>query len=331
MNPLLSDWDTPFELPPFAEIEDAHFAPAFEVAFARAREALDAVAADTQPPSFANTIEAMERADRLLDRVAGVFFNLAGSDTNDTREALQRDLSPRFARFHSQTIMNRALFARVDDLAQRIDTLGLSGEQARVLDLYHRMFVRAGARLEGEARTRHSHIMQRLASLGTAFSQNVLADERDWFLPLSDDDLQGLPDFLVASAAAAAGERGHDGHGITLSRSLIVPFLQFSPRRDLREKAFAAWAARGDNGGGTDNREIVSETLALREERARLLGYPDFAAFKLENEMAKTPDAVRDLLMAVWKPARAAAQRDAAKLTALMREDGINGDLAAWD
>lgn len=331
MNPLLSDWDTPFELPPFAEIEDAHFAPAFEVAFARAREALDAVAADTQPPSFANTIEAMERADRLLDRVAGVFFNLAGSDTNDTREALQRDLSPRFARFHSETIMNRALLARVDDLAQRIDTLGLSSEQARVLDLYHRMFVRAGARLEGEARTRHSDIMQRLASLGTAFSQNVLADERDWFLPLSDDDLQGLPDFLVASAAAAAGERGHDGHGITLSRSLIVPFLQFSPRRDLREKAFAAWTARGDNGGGTDNREIVSETLALREERARLLVYPDFAAFKLENEMAKTPDAVRDLLMAVWKPARAAAQRDAAKLTALMREDGINGDLAAWD
>jgi peptidyl-dipeptidase Dcp len=173
--------------------------------------------------------------------------------------------------------------------------------------------------------------MQRLASLGTQFSQNVLADEKSWSMRLEPEDLEGLPDFVVEAAAQAAADRGEAGHVVTLSRSLIVPFLQFSPRRDLREKAFAAWVARGANGGPSDNREIVKETLALREERARLLGYPDFASFKLETEMAKTPEAVRDLLMAVWGPARAQAEADAARLEELMRGEGVNDALAPWD
>ena len=200
-----------------------------------------------------------------------------------------------------------------------------------MLELYHRMFVRAGARLEGEDRARLSEVLQRLASLGTAFSQNVLADEKSWEMALAPEDLVGLPDFLVAAMAEAAAERGHGGHVVTLSRSLIVPFLQFSARRDLRERAFRAWVARGANGGETDNRAIVAETLRLREERARLLGYANFAAFKLENEMAKTPEAVRELLMAVWEPARAQAEADAARLGELMRGDGVNAALEPWD
>jgi peptidyl-dipeptidase Dcp len=228
-------------------------------------------------------------------------------------------------------MMNADLFARIDDLHARQAELGLGTEQARVLTLYHRMFVRAGARLHGADRDRLKAVLQRLASLGTAFGQNVLADEQAWALALSPDDLIALPDDLVAAAAAAAAERGQDGHVITLSRSLVVPFLQTSPRRDLREKAFRAWVARGENGGATDNRAVVAETLALREERARLLGYPDFASYKLEPEMAKTPAVVRDLLLAVWAPARTRAEADAERLEELMHADGINGSLEAWD
>ena len=331
MNPLLQDWEGPFGLPPFEAVRDEDFGPAFETALAEARTNLDAIAADPAEPSFANTIEAMERADRRLDRVAAIFFNLAGAHANDAIEALQRELSPRLAAHHSQTMMNPALFARVDALMARRAELGLTPEQDRVLYLHHRMFVRAGARLEGAARERLSAILQRLATLGTTFSQNVRADEKAWTLPLAPEDLEGLPQFLVDAMAQAAADRGLDGHVVTLSRSLITPFLQFSPRRDLRETAFRAWTARGANPGPTDNRPVVAETLALREERARLLGYPSFAAFKLEPEMAKTPEAVRDLLMAVWTPARARAEEDAARLQELMREDGVNDALAPWD
>jgi peptidyl-dipeptidase Dcp len=173
--------------------------------------------------------------------------------------------------------------------------------------------------------------MARLSVLGTSFTQNLLADERKWFMPLAESDLEGLPDFVVDAARAAGEETGAGGPVVTLSRSLIVPFLQFSPRRDLRQKAYAAWAARGANGGETDNREIAAETLALRHERAKLLGYKDFAAFKLETEMAGSADNVRDLLMAVWEPAKAQAEADAEKLAAMMAEDGVNGPLEPWD
>jgi peptidyl-dipeptidase Dcp len=331
MNALMRDWDTPFGMPPFAEIGDEDFVPAFDAAFAEARAAVAAIAGDEAAPSFSNTIEGLERASRGLGRVAAVFYNLAGAHTNDRLEALQREVSPKIAAFRSEVAMNAALFARVEALWEARKGLGLTGEQARVLELYRRMFVRAGARLEGADRTRLAAMMERLAALGTAFSQNVLADERAWVLPLAEDDLEGLPDWLVAAAAEAARERGLAGHVVTLSRSLIVPFLQLSPRRDLRERAFAAWVSRGAMGGATDNRALIAETLALRAERAALLGYRDFAAFKLETEMAKTPEAVRALLMAVWAPARAAAEADAAALAELMREDGVNDALRPWD
>ncbi len=328
-NPLLADWQTEFRLPPFSEIADDHFAPAFDAAMASGRKAYAAIADTPEPPSFANTIEAMELADDLLDRVAGVFFNLASSDSNPAREGLQRELSPKLSAYSSGIINNRALFERIEALWDTRATLGLNAEQARVLMLYRRMFLRAGAALQGEDAARLTEVKSRLASLGTQFTQNILADERDWMMPL--DDLSGLPDFVVASARAAAMERGREGHVITLSRSLIVPFLQFSTRRDLREQAYAAWVARGANGGATDNRAIAAEILALRAERAALLGHETFARYKLETEMAGTPEAVRDLLMQVWEPARASALADAEKLEALLRADGHEGPLEPWD
>ena len=328
-NPLLTDWTGPFALPPFDAIGDADFGPAFDAALAEGRAAVAAIAANPEAPNFANTIEAMERADRALDRVSGVFYNLVGSDSNPAREALSRDLAPRLAAYASEVTSNAALWARIRTLWEARDTLGLTDEQARVLMLYHRMFLRAGAALDAEGSARMAAVTARLASLGTQFTQNLLADERDWFMPLTD--LAGLPDFVVDTARAAAEERGQAGHVVTLNRSLIVPFLQYSTRRDLREAAYEAWVARGANGGETDNRAIAAETLALRHERATLLGYPDFAAYKLEPEMAGTPARVRDLLMRVWAPARASAERDAAAMEALLHADGFAGPLEPWD
>lgn len=328
-NPFLSDWNTPFELPPFDQIKDEHFAPAFDAAFEQSRAVINAIADNSDAPTYANTIDALETTDELMDKVAGVFFNISGSDSNDARQALQRDLAPRFAAFNSETMMNAALFNRIETLNTNRE--GNSAEQNRVLDLYHRMFVRAGANLTGDAKKRLPEVTSRLAELGTAFTQNLLKDEADWFMELGKDDLDGLPDFLLSAAAEAAKERGLDGHIVTLSRSLIVPFLQFSTRRDLRKTAFIAWGKRGENGGDTDNTGIAKETLDLRYERANLLGYNSFSNFKLEPEMAKTPENVRDLLMAVWEPAKAAANADAARLTKMLNADGINGDLEPWD
>jgi peptidyl-dipeptidase Dcp len=331
MSELVREWDRPYGLPPLDAVRDEDFAPAFDEALAEARANVDAIVDDPEPPTFANTIEAMERAERKLDRVCAIFFNLAGAHTNDAIEALQRDLSPRLAAHSSATMMNARLFARIDALMGRRAELGLSPEQDRVLELYHRMFVRAGARLEGADRDRLAAVLERLATLSTAFSLNVRADEKTWTMPLAKADLDGLPPFLADALAQAAADRGLQGHVVTLSRSLIVPFLQFSPRRDLREAAFRAWIARGANGGETDNRAIAAEILALRAERARLLGHASFADYKLATEMAKTPEAVRDLLMAVWTTARARAEADAVRLAELMRAEGVNDALAPWD
>jgi peptidyl-dipeptidase Dcp len=330
-NPLLAPWTAPFDLPPFGVIRDDDFAPAFEAGLADARTAIAAIAGNAESPTFANTIEALELAEETLDRVAGVFFNIAGSDSNPAREALQRELAPKLSAFSSEVTNNRALFQRIETLWQTRASLNLTPEQDRVLTLYRRMFVRAGAQLDGAKAERMTAIKSRLAVLGTDFTQNLLADERDWFLELKAEELDGLPDFVVASARAAAEERGLAGHVLTLNRSLIVPFLQFSTRRDLRRTAYLAWVARGANGNAHDNRAITAEILALRHERAQLLGYGDFAAYKLETEMAGTSAAVRDLLMRVWHPARAKAEADARILQGLMQADGINGDLEPWD
>ena len=266
-----------------------------------------------------------------LDKVLSAFYTIAGADSNAAREALMRDFSPKLSAHNSEIYSNKALFARIDRLWTEREALDLDDEQARVLMLAHRNFIRAGAGLTGAAEVRMKEIKERLAVLGTEFSQNLLADERDWHMELSDSDMEGLPEFLTAAAKAAGSEKGVEGAIITLSRSLVVPFMQFSPRRDLRARAYKAWAARGANGGATDNRDLAREMLALRQEMAKLLGYPDFASFKLETEMAKTPGNVRQLLEDVWAPAKERAEQDAEVLTAMMHSDGLNGDLEKWD
>ncbi len=330
-NPLLADWDTPFGLPPFDLISDDDFMPAVEAALAESRANIAAIADNSDAPDFANTVEALERADETLGRVLGAFYNLAGADSNPKREELQRDFAPMLSAYSSEVSENKSLFARVEAVWAAKDDLDLTDEQHRVLMLTRRGFVRSGAQLESEAATQLRDVKSRLSVLGTDFMQNLLADEREWFMKLSPDDMIGLPDFVVATAKAAGEEKDAGGPVVTLSRSLIVPFLQFSERRDLRQKAYEAWGARGANGGKTDNRGIAAETLKLREKRAGLLGYETFADFKLETEMAGTPGAVRDLLMKVWKPAKAAAEEDAAVLERMLHADGFDGPLEPWD
>ncbi|WP_284154997.1 M3 family metallopeptidase [Algicella marina] len=305
------------------------FAPALEDALAEARDGIRKITENRAPATFDNTIVALETNGKMLDRVLSVFFNRAGTDANDVIKGLQREFSPKLSAYHSEVTLNSELFARIDALFEECD--GLEPEAKRVLELYHRSFVRAGARLEGHDRDRLTSIMAELSKLGTEFSQNVQQDEEEWCMLLADDELAGLPDFVVSSTEAAAAERGETGRVVTLSRSLIVPFLESSHRRDLREKAYKAWVARGRNGDANDNRDIVRRILELRQERAKILGYESFSDFKLETEMAKTPETVRELLMAVWTPAKAQVERDAKELRALMYADGINGELEPWD
>ncbi len=332
-NPLLTEWTTPFEIPPFNTIASDHFGEAFDKALDEARADVDAIAADASEPTFDNTIVALEKSGRLLTRVASVFFNLSGAHTSPELQKIERDMAPKLAKHHSETMLNSALFARVDALWESRDTLGLDAEQSRVLERYHTAFRRAGAGLNEADKAKMAEISQRLAVLGTGFSQNVLADEADFALFLeTEEELAGLPDFLRAAAASAAKERGQSGkYAITLSRSIIEPFLQFSTRRDLREEAFRAWIERGEKGDATDNRSTIAETLRLRHERARLLGFENFAAFKLDDTMAKNASAVRTLLEGVWTPAVAQAKAEAIKLRETAQAAGDNIDIAPWD
>ena len=334
INPALVEWTGQHGLPHFDRVGDDDFAAAFAAALARHDEEIAAIAAQSEAPTFDNTIVALEVAGNDLSRVSALFWNRAGAHTNDVIQALERDIAPKMSRHYSRIAMNEALFRRVDALWNGREGLDLTVEQGRVLERHWKGFVRSGAKLSRDQQERLAAINETLAGLGARFGQNVLGDEKEWSLPIaSDEDLAGLPAFLRDAMAGAARERGAtDGsYAVTLSRSVIEPFLSFSSRRDLREKAFEAWVRRGQNGGERDNIAVVREMLALRAEKASLLGYDSFAAYKLDDTMAKTPDNVNDLLMKVWNKARAKALEEASDLEGLMAEDGINGPIQPWD
>ena len=261
-----------------------------------------------------------------------MFGTLSGAHTNDALLEIEREISPKLAAHWNAVNNNTVLFRRIDALMRQSDTLGLTAEQKRVLERYHIGYRRAGAGLDATAKKRLAAIVERLAELGTAFSQNVLADEQAFALELHGEaDLAGLPAFMREAMKSEGQHRGVAGHVVTLSRSSAEPFLQFSDRRDLREKVFRAFIKRGDNGGATDNKAIIAEMVRLRAERAALLGFTDFAHYRLDDAMAKTPAAARDLLDTVWTRARAAALTDRDALQALVQEDGGNFELEPWD
>lgn len=333
IDPALVEWTGLNGLPRFDLVKDDAFADGFAAALAAHEVEIDTIAGNPEPATFDNTIVALEIAGDELSRVSALFWSRAGANTNDTIQALERDIAPKMSRHYSKIGTNAVLFARIDALWEARETLNLSLEQTRVLERHWKGFVKSGAKLAKPEQDRLAAINETLAGLGAKFGQNVLADEKNWALFLEEGEaLDGLPDFLKDAMAAAARERGEDGRfAVTLSRSIIEPFLTFSARRDLREQAFRAWVARGENDGETDNRGIVKETLALRAEKADLLGYANFAALKLDNTMAKTPDAVNGLLMQVWEKAVARAREEEAELAALIAEEGHNHAVMPWD
>lgn len=330
-NPFFRPWTTPFGIAPFGDIRIEDYRPAFERALAEHRAEIEAIAANPETPTFANTIDALETGGHALDRLCGVFFNLAGSDATDAIQAIQREMAPILAQHGNAITLDHRLFARVKALYDQRDSLTLRGEQKRVLEKTYKNFVRGGAALDETGKVEMRRITERLATLGTAFSQNVLKDESTWTLDLTDADVTGLPDFLKNALAQAAKDRGRAGYVMTLGRSMVEPFLTLSPRRDLRETIFRAWVKRGEMGGDSDNTAIVAETISLRVERAKLLGYPTFAAFKLDETMAKTPEAVRALLEKVWSRAVVRAGEERQALAEVAREEGMNEPIQPWD
>lgn len=331
-NPLLAEWTTPFVAPPFAAIEPADFEPALAEGFRLHLIEIDLIAADPAPATFANTVRALELAGRNLDRSAAVFYNLCSAHTSEALQAIEREMSPRFADHNTRITTNKALFKRIDAVFEARNGLGLSGEEMRVLEKTHRWFVRSGAKLEGAALDRYKTIVRRLAELSTRFGQNVLADEKAFALELGTEaDRAGLPEFVLAAARGAAAERGKPGsYVITLSRASIEPFLTFSSRRDLREHAWRAWVGRGD-GTANDNRQIIREMVALRREYAGLMGAKCYADISLEATMARTPARVADLLEKVWPAARQRAAKERDRLAAMARSEGQNIAIEPWD
>ncbi|TIS95627.1 M3 family metallopeptidase [Mesorhizobium sp.] len=328
----LTTWQGPLGLPDFTRIGDGDFSPVFDAALKAHEAEIEAISGNAETPTVENTLAALELGGEALDHVSSIFWCRAGAHTNEAIQALEREISPKMSRHFSAISMNERLFARIDDLYQRREALKLDAETLRVLEKTWKSFVRSGAKLDAEGKKRLAAIDEELSSLGTIFGQNLLADERDWGLFLDEADLAGLPEFLKSAMAEAAEMRGQKGrYAVTLSRSIYEPFSTFSERRDLREIAFRAFTMRGQNDGATDNTIVVRDMLRLRAEKAKLLGYASFAALKLDDTMAKTPEAVHTLLDPVWEKALEKAASDQTELQRLAAEAGSNEKFAAWD
>ena len=331
-NPLMTSSDGPLELPDFARILPEHFVPALQRAMRLQREEIALIVADPAPPDLANTAAALDRSGALLSRTESVLHNLSASATSPALQAVQREMAGPLAAHWSAVHQDPGLFARLDALQRRQPDPALSAEQQRLVDRLHRDFVRAGAQLPAPARAEFATLAEQHARLTTRFAQNVLHDEAAFTLPLPDDaSMAGLPGFVRAAAQQAASERGLDSPVITLSRSLIVPFLSFSSRRDLRETAWRAWVGRGERPGEQDNRPVARDILALRRRQAALIGEANYADFKLTDTMARTRARVWALLDEVWQRALAALARERAMLREAMAAAGETGSLQAWD
>lgn len=333
-SPLLDEWDTPFGVPPFDRIESEDYLPAFRIAIELHNAEIDAIVADTNSPTFENTIEALELTGNKLARIARVFFAVDGANSDDVTKDTAKTIAPELAAHNDNIFLNKDLFERVLAVYEQRDTLALSPEQERLLEETYKGFVRSGANLEDAAQERLREINSELAELGQQFGDNVLEETNNFEVLVTDPaDLGDLPANLVALAAEEAKRRGHDCEcwAFTLQRPSINPFLQYSPNRELRKKLFDGYALRADNDNEHDNKAIISRMAALRAERSALMGYDSHAHFILSDNMAENPDNVYGLLDQVWKPALERAVGERADLQAMMEADGIDDRLRGWD
>ncbi|HSS19600.1 MAG TPA: M3 family metallopeptidase [Pyrinomonadaceae bacterium] len=333
-NPLLSEWVGPYGgVPPFDQVKIADFKPALEAAMAENLAEVDKIARDPAPPTFENTIVALERAGHTLDRVTTIYGVFSATMANAEFQMVQREMAPKLAAFNDQINQNEPLFKRVEAVYNSPAKAKLTAEQKRLVWLDYTGFVRTGAKLGPDAKARLTQINQQLAGLFTKFGQNVLAEEDGQFVVLKNEaDLAGLPQSVRdAAAAAAVSKKQADSWVIMNTRSSVDPFLTYSDRRDLREKVWRMFINRGDNGDEHDNNAIITEILQLRAERAKLLGYPTHAHWRLENAMAKTPENAMALMMQVWKPAVARVHEEVADMQALADKEGAKLKIEPWD
>jgi peptidyl-dipeptidase Dcp len=333
-NPLLEKWTGPWGgVPPFGRFKVKDLQPALEAAMAENLAEIDRIAGDPAPATFDNTIAAMERAGHALERVSAVYGVYTSTMNDDEVQAIEREMAPKLAAFSDQITQNSRLFARIAAVYAARDGLGLNPEQRRLVWLDYTTFSLAGARLDDAGKKKLSELNQQLATLYTSFSQNVLAEEGTQMVLLERaEDLAGLPQSMIEAAASAAKGRGKPGQWAVLNtRSSVDPFLTYSSRRDLREKVWRMFTARGDNGDAHDNNQNVSRILAIRAQRAKLLGYPTHAHWRLEDSMAKTPERALALVEAVWKPAVARVREEVADMQAIADKESAGIRIAPWD
>ncbi len=331
-NPFFQEWDTPYGVAPFDQIEDEHYMPAFREGMKQHLAEIEAIASNPEQPTFDNTIAAMERAGKLLNRVAGVFFNIVSANTNDARQAIAREISPLLSQHNDTIFLNPRLFQRIKTLYEQRNTPGLTGEQKRLLEDRYKQFVRGGANLSEADKDKLRTINERLSSLQVAFSENVLKEDNNFKLLLDEKDLTGLPESVKKAAAEAAKARGYEGKWLfTLHKPSLIPFIQYSDRRDLREKLYTGYIMRGDNNNAFDNKKIFNEIANLRIRKAHLLGYKTHADYVLEERMAKTPEKVYELLDKVWPAALNKAKEERAMMQSMIDAEGGGFKLASWD
>ncbi|WP_074407307.1 M3 family metallopeptidase [Aquimarina megaterium] len=342
-NPFYQEWDTPFGVPPFNKIKDEHYMPAFKKGMEENLAEIDVIVNNPEAPTFANTLEELERTGKLLTKAQSVFYNLTGSNTNPKLQELQRELSPLISAHYDKITLNEDLFKRVETIYQERENLNLSNEQRKLLEDTRKSFVRSGALLDKEQKVKITEINSKISELTTAFGQNLLAETNGFELILDKDHLDGLSDGIIAAAAETAAQKMEkaetdeekakykDKYVFTPHRSSMYPFLTESNRRDLREQLYTAYVQRGDNDNETDNKEVAAKIAKLRAERAQLMGYETHAHFVLEERMLKTPAEVYDLLMQLWKPALERAKVEVADMQAVVNKEGHDFKIAAWD
>lgn len=331
-NPVLADSSLPFGAPEFAKYQSTDYEAAFMEGLAEQRAEIDAVANNTEAPTFDNTIAALERSGKKLAKVSGVFYNLNETDADDVMRETEKKLSPILTEHSAYMTMNEALFSRVKALYDAKASLGLTREQEMVLDKYYRMFVKGGALLDAEKKAQLMEIDKQLSLASIEFGENALAETNAFELVITDEkDLAGLPQSSINAAREAAQAAGKEGWLFTLHKPSWIPFLQYADNRELRKQMYLGYINRGDNNNENDNKEVIARILKLRQQKAQLFGYETFAQYQLEDKMAKTPEAAYNLLMTIWNAALPKAKAEAAELQKMMDAEGRGEKLEAWD
>jgi len=332
-NPFFKEWNTPFATPPFSEIKNEHYLPAFKEGIHQQQSEISAIVTSKDVPTFKNTIEALERSGELIDKVSNVFYNLNSALTSDTLQAIAKEVAPLLSKHRDDIKLNEKLFGRIKTVFTQKNKWNLTTEQNRLLDKYYKDFVRGGANLNKEDKEKLREINKELSLLSLKFGENVLKENNVFKMVIDNKtDLSGLPENVIAAAAEAAKERNYQDKWIfTLHKPSLIPFLQYSDKRDFREKMFNGYITRGDHNNELDNKEIVKKIVNYRVEKAQLLGYKSHAGFILEENMAKKPENVYKLLDKIWDPALVIAKKEATELQKMIYKSGEKFKLMPWD